>query len=365
MKQILFKMCLCLPLFALFACEPDTLDAPFVRTATVTEGGYVKLSWDKIPGATFYEVYSQCTLDGDPEYVTGVDGITEAVDYSPCKGQYNYYSLVAGNSKTRSAQGSIYAVYVKSQQSGSDEPGGNDNPGGTDEPDDPNEPGGGSGEDEPEELAAPTGVKAYQSGKRIVVSWNAVRGATKYLVYYKQPGKSGYTFSDYVTGTSVSYESSTGNLAAGTWYFYVTAWDNNANYSKSETVSVEYVSSGGTSPGGGEDEPTVQAPCPVTYTNCTVSGSKMTLRWRTSTSSGCGKPDKAILRVRESITGQYVDLQELSGTATSVTFTYTGWIGTGTYDAGYVYAGIILENEAGTSGGIPKVYDTKNKRWIN
>jgi hypothetical protein len=32
---------------------------------------------------------------------------------------------------------------------------------------------------------------------------------------------------------------------------------------------------------------------------------------------------------------------------------------------GYVYVGIITENDKGTSGGIAKVYDTNAKKWIN
>ena len=32
--------------------------------------------------------------------------------------------------------------------------------------------------------------------------------------------------------------------------------------------------------------------------------------------------------------------------------------------SGFVKAGVILENDYGSGGGTPKVYDTKNKRWI-
>lgn len=434
MKRLLLKMCLCLPLLALFACEEDepavSLSAPNITNVEVVNDNSVSITWTAVPGAAWYELY-RSTNAVDFAYLKRVDGMTSAIDYSPANGKTNYYKVKAANSSTSSPMSAAKSIMVDDNQSGSlvaptgvearvsgnsiflswtDVPTANkynvyrcstangvyslltttsqtsvtDNSplsgsnyykvrsvaanggiseystyayvnytsgGGTEEP------------DEPEELPAPTGVQAYQNGNNIRVEWRAVSGASRYQVYYKGPGYGSYSFAN----TVHTYIDLTNNLKDGNWSFYVIAL--NSDYEKGEkssTVSCRYTSSGGTTPGGGgEEEPTVQAPCPVTYTNCTVSGSKMTLRWRTSTSSGCGKPDKAILRVRESITGQYVDLQELSGTATSVTFTYTGWIGTGTYDAGYVYAGIILENEAGTSGGIPKVYDTKNKRWIN
>lgn len=56
-----------------------------------------------------------------------------------------------------------------------------------------------------------------------------------------------------------------------------------------------------------------------------------------------------------------MDAQELSGTATSVTFSFGMWIDSD----GYVKCGVIPYNDYGSGGGSVKVYDTKNKKWIN
>lgn len=56
-----------------------------------------------------------------------------------------------------------------------------------------------------------------------------------------------------------------------------------------------------------------------------------------------------------------MDAQELSGTATSVTFSFGMWIDSD----GYVKCGVIPYNDYGSGGGSAKVYDTKNKKWIN
>ena len=87
----------------------------------------------------------------------------------------------------------------------------------------------------------------------------------------------------------------------------------------------------------------------------------MTLRWTVPKTNGCGTPTKATLRVMNPTSGVYADLQTLSTTATSASFSFGAWAD----KDGYVRAGIITENDKGSSGGTPKVYDTKNNRWIN
>ena len=91
----------------------------------------------------------------------------------------------------------------------------------------------------------------------------------------------------------------------------------------------------------------------------------MTLRWTVPTDASYGKPTKALLRVKNPDSDEYVTLEELPGTQTSVTFTYTPWVSTSGYTEGYIYVGIILENENGTGGGSPKIYDNINKKWVN
>ena len=88
----------------------------------------------------------------------------------------------------------------------------------------------------------------------------------------------------------------------------------------------------------------------------------MTLKWSIPSHNSYGKPTKALLRVKNPYSSsEYATVQELSGTATSVSFQYLPWVDSN----GYVYVGIILENDYGTGGGTPKIYDNNAKKWIN
>ena len=53
--------------------------------------------------------------------------------------------------------------------------------------------------------------------------------------------------------------------------------------------------------------------------------------------------------------------QEISPTATSASFAFAKYID----DYGYVKSGVILKNQYGSGGGSAKIYDTKNKKWLN
>jgi hypothetical protein len=141
------------------------------------------------------------------------------------------------------------------------------------------------------------------------------------------------------------------SLGKGTTYYYkVSAVNSAGEGSQSSYASLTTV-----------DPATAFEPCPVTYGSCTVSGSTITMRWTVPTTSGCGTPTKAYLRVKNYNNNDYVNVETLSGTATSASFNYLPWV---TSD-GYVYVGIITENSNGTSGGLPRAYDTNGKKWIN
>lgn len=196
--------------------------------------------------------------------------------------------------------------------------------------------------------AAPTSVYVANYGSVTVpevrVSWGAVSGATSYRVYRSTSATGYYALQGSTTGT---YYVDNGCKVGNTYYYKVTARNSAGESDYSNYAEFNFKDT--------------RKPGPVSYGSCTVSGTTMTLRWSVPTDASYGKPTKALLRVRHPDTGNYVDLQELSGTATSVSFTYTPWANSD----GYVYAGIILENENGTGGGLPKVYDTKNKKWLN
>lgn len=195
---------------------------------------------------------------------------------------------------------------------------------------------------------APTGLTASPEGPSsypyALLKWNSSSGATKYTIYRSTSAYGSYT--QLSTSTTTSYSDQQVKYGS-TYYYKVKASNANGTSDYSSYAVCEF-----------KDK---RSPGPVQYGNCTVSGTTMTLRWSIPKGDSYGTPTKALLRVKNTNNDQYTTLQTLSGTATSVSFSYTGWV---TAD-GYVYAGIILENENGSGGGIPKIYDTKNKRWMN
>ena len=85
----------------------------------------------------------------------------------------------------------------------------------------------------------------------------------------------------------------------------------------------------------------------------------ITLRWSNPTTSGCGVPTSAELRVRNPDSGTYATLNTYSGSTTSASFAYGMWANS----EGYVYMGIITKNSYGSSGGVALVYNYKTNTW--
>jgi hypothetical protein len=92
----------------------------------------------------------------------------------------------------------------------------------------------------------PTGVTATQlSSKSVLISWNAVSGATSYKVYYGTAGTTNPVLT--WTTTSLSYTDTRSNLSAGQKYYYkVSAVNSVGEGSASSVVSVTLSSGGGT-----------------------------------------------------------------------------------------------------------------------
>jgi len=295
-----------------------------------SNGDYSWILWNDVPAADSYNVYWSNTMSGSysiianvPNYAVSGGGQHNYKHYSTFMD--NYYKLTSKNNAGESGYSNV--VYCK-------------NPKGTGS--------GGGGGTVP---AAPTGLTAVQSGSSIYLTWNSVSNAASYYVYW---GKTAAGSTNWLGNPSSNSYIDNGALV-GDNYYWVTAINSAGESAKSSYAYCSYGSGGGT---------TSYAPCPVTYGNCTVSGTTITMRWTASTAFGCGTPTRAILRVKNPGNDTYVSLQTLSGTATSVSFNYTPYICTETYSKGYVYVGIILENDNGSSGGIPKVYDTVSKTWI-
>lgn len=178
----------------------------------------------------------------------------------------------------------------------------------------------------------------------IRVSWGSVAGATGYRVYRSTSANGSYSLRG---NTANTYYSDSGCKIGNVYYYKVKAYNSAGESDYSNYAEFNFKDN--------------RKPGPAKYGNCTVSGTTMTIRWSVPTDASYGKPTKALLRVKNPNSDQYATIQELSGTATSASFSYLPWVNS----SGFIYVGIILENENGTGGGTPKIYDNKNKKWMN
>lgn len=310
-----------------------------VRATAGSDG--ITVSWDAVNGASYYKVYRSSTYNGNYTYIGGINA-TSGLDAYPMQG-YNYYKITAVSSSAESEFSNYAYAYYANSGSGEDNTGGNtggntgDNTGGN--------TGGGATSKVPD---APTGVTVSNEGNNyypyVVVRWNEVNGADKYYIY-----------------RSTSANGSYSKIGEATYGSYV---DNSAPTNKSSYYKVKAVNSAGTSAYSSYAEYTPVSndeafgPC-YTYGNCTVSGYNMTLRWTYKTGTGYGKATKAVLRIYNPYTEEWEDKQELSGTATSVTFSFSGYVG----DGGFVKVGIIASNAVDSFSSM-KVWDVNEKKWL-
>lgn len=284
-----------------------------------TSGNSIVISWSTVSGASKYNVYRSSSSSGTYSYL-GYSYSTSYTDNNPLKGT-NYYKVSAENNAGESSKSS----YAYCSYSGSGTGGGS-----TTKP------------------STPTGVTANNEGSTmlpyVIVRWNEVADATSYIIY-RSTSASG-TYTQIGTATYNSYADN--NPKDGTNYYKVAAKNSAGTSSQSSYASVTI-------------DRNAVSPCPPSSLTGSVSGTKITMRWTLSTTSGCGKPSK--IRVRLYIpnhnTGSWVDDATLSGTATSYSFTYPNYVD----DDGFVKMGIILENDYG-SGSKMLVYDTKKKKWL-
>lgn len=293
------------------------LSAPTGVSADVSESR-IYVTWNSVSNASYYRVYRSSSSSGSYSMLESTSS-TYYYDASP--NTENYYKVTAVNSIGIESEKSDWAYCYYSSGGGGSAP------------------------------SAPTGVSAEVSGSKIKVSWNSVPNATRYNVYYSSTGGS-YSY----LGCTLSNSSTTfyHNYPSEDNYYKIKA-DNIYGESSFSSYAYCHYSSGGGGGGGG----TVYSPCPVHYTSHTATSTTITLRWSNPTTTGCGTPTSATLRVRNPDSGVYADLQTLSGTATTASFSYGMWADSD----GYVYCGIITENSSGTSGGLPLVYNWKTNTW--
>ena len=195
--SILYALC---NVFILTSCggnddEPEynppttsSLSAPTGLSGSVVSNG-IRLSWNPVDGAEFYTVSRTSSIIGAPvplEYIGHSGHIynTNVVDTKPLEGD-NYYVIYAcknfkGNTCTVSPQSA--PIYV--QYTGGNTPGGGDY----------------------NKIKAPTNVRAVQNGKTIVVTWDAVDGASKYEVFHASSANGSYSSCGYYTNNRYTDE---------------------------------------------------------------------------------------------------------------------------------------------------------------
>lgn len=279
--------------------ETTELSAPSNVKAKV-QGNTIVCTWNSVVGADSYEVYVNRGHWGTSGFAKESTVRTTRFVDEPVYTSNYYYKIkaVAENGEKSDFSSVAFCYFPNGKPTGGDEPSGDeDNPNEDEEPD-----------DEVTRPDAPTGVIAENWGNAILpeirISWNPVKGATGYRVYRSRYANSSYTFHG---ETAVTYISDT-KPNKGENYYKVTAYNSAGESEYSSYAVYDY------------DPSSSVAPCPVEYTNCSVSGYNMTLRWRVSSSAGCGVPETAYLRVLEPLTREYIDLRTLDGNTTSVTF---------------------------------------------
>lgn len=280
-------------------------------------GNNVSLSWNSVSGAYQYNVYYSQSSGGSWKSLTTTSNTSTTQTISGT-GTYYFAVTAVDRNWNESAYSSSASCTIQ---------------------------GGGQ---TPTKPSTPSGLTAYWDGPAsypyVVLQWNSVNTATSYLIYRATSANGSYS----KIGDSSYNSYSDNNVSIGKTYYYKIKASNSAgtsDYSSYTSVTLE-------------DK---RAPGPVTYGSCTATSTSITLRWTIPTDASYGKPTKIILRLYEPTTGQWVDAQTLSGTATSVTFSFGMWLDSD----GYVRCGVIPYNDYGSGGGYAKVYDYKNKKWIN
>lgn len=337
----------------------STLTAPTGLSGNVVSNG-VLLSWNSVSAAEFYTVSRSSSLYGQKiglGYIGQVGKIynTNVIDTSPSEGD-NYYFIQAcknlnGNSYTSSDYSS--PVYVKYTNPNNPNGGGNDNPNGGGD-DNPN--GGGNnnqgGDNNQQKPTAPTGVTVSNEGNAYIpevrIRWNSVTNATTYYAYKSSSANGSYSKIGDTSYAQYGYVDSNAPTNGGTAYYKVKAVNSAGESAFSDWA--KYTAST-------NDESFAPA---YTYTNCTASGTTITLNWKNSTGTGYGKATEIVLRVWNPYAEEWQDTK-VNATATSASFNYSNKID----NSGYVKAGIVVSNAKGSFTAGAKVYDTKNKRFIN
>ena len=138
------------------SCSPQSgsvtaTTAPPVPVLDVAERGTtIRLSWSAVDGATYYRPYSSTSPEGDYAEIPGAAGSALTYDHAGLEPATDYYHrLAACTTAEPNTCSAPSAVRFKSTTT----------------------------------VSPPRGLTATATGYNITVSWNAVEGATRYILY--------------------------------------------------------------------------------------------------------------------------------------------------------------------------------------
>jgi len=161
----------------------DKLDTPTVKVSNASNG--VKVTWNKIAGATSYKVYRKTSGGSWTAIKSGLTGLTYT-DTTAKSGTAYYYTVRAVNGAQQSSYKASSAI---------------------------------------KRLAQPT-VTLSNAATGMKISWGKVNGATKYVVYRCTNGKS---WKSIATVTGTTYTDKTAK--SGTTYYYTVRAVSGSTYS--------------------------------------------------------------------------------------------------------------------------------------
>lgn len=178
------------------ACTPGAPGVPTGLTA-VPGVGQVQLNWTAVFGATSYNV-KRSTTNGGPYSTVGTPAANSFLDTTVTNGQTYYYVVSAVNGAGQSANSSQVTATPAPPPT------------------------------------APTGVAAAPGDGQVVLTWNAVSGATSYFV--KRLSANGASYEIAGSGVTATTFTDVGR-ANGTPYFYVVSATNGQEGPASSQVS--------------------------------------------------------------------------------------------------------------------------------
>jgi len=215
-------------LYASATTHPKT---PTGIQATATSTSSITVIWDVVSSADGYNVYRSFSSSGEYTLV-GTTAATSYTDNDLSAGTTYFYKITATKNESESVQSSIVSEKTIS-------------------------------------LNAPTGVSAtaIPSSRAIYVSWDAVSGATRYYVYRSSSETDTYIH----VGTTIDLSYiDTGLLYSTTYYYKVSAYNNNGEGVLSSIVSETSSSPGGNPPSN---------PSGITWESRSSTTTSLTISW--------------------------------------------------------------------------------------